>query len=211
MEYVPRRWLVRYCYDDSSVEPLGSYPVRHALLGTQMPSCPSIWEMHFSLMSVMLLWIRMTEITYLLMHDSTSFDFPDLSHLRCHTRAYFHSRSRFADSHFCSIALSYEMCRVDDSVSFCHDSQMDFSLSRFIGLTLYDIITIFGWSHLRLVDSHIIISSDHMSDLLCIPIELFMSHQDRSGTSDAILGHISFLQLWRRSFCHGSVTVFIIW
>ena len=34
MEYVPRRWFIRYCYDDSSVEPLGSHPVRHALLGT---------------------------------------------------------------------------------------------------------------------------------------------------------------------------------
>ena len=41
-EYVPRLRFVRYWYDDSSVEPLGSHPVRHALLGTQIPSCSFI-------------------------------------------------------------------------------------------------------------------------------------------------------------------------
>ena len=31
---------------------------------------------------------------------------------------------------------------------------------------------------------------EYMSDLLCISMELFLSYQDRSSTSDAILGHI---------------------
>ena len=35
--------------------------------------------------------------------------FPDLSHVWCHTGAYFHSRSRFADSHFCMIVPCYEI------------------------------------------------------------------------------------------------------
>ena len=45
----------------------------------------------------MLLWIRMTGITYLSMHDLMSFDFPGLLHLWCHTRAYFPFRLRFID------------------------------------------------------------------------------------------------------------------
>ena len=77
IKYVLGRRFVHYCYDDSSIEHLGSHPARHTHLDTQMPSCPSIREVHLSLMSVTLLWIRMTGITYLLMHDWTSFDFPD--------------------------------------------------------------------------------------------------------------------------------------
>ena len=33
-----------------------------------------------------------------------------------------------------------------------------------------------------------------MSDLLCIPMELFSSYHDRLDTYDVILGHISLLQ-----------------
>ena len=67
---------------------------------------------------------------------------------------------------------------------------MDFLLSHFIRLILLDVIVIFVWSHLGLMDSHIIILSECMSDLLCIPLELLMSHQDRLSTFDAVLGHI---------------------
>ena len=56
-EYTLRWWLVHYCYDDSSVKPLGSHLVRHAPLDTPMSSCSFTRDMHFSLMSVMLLWI----------------------------------------------------------------------------------------------------------------------------------------------------------
>ena len=34
-----RRWSIHYLYDDSSVEPLGSYPIRLALLDASMSSC----------------------------------------------------------------------------------------------------------------------------------------------------------------------------
>ena len=70
-------------------------------------------------------------------------------------------------------------------------------MRRLVKLILYDIVVILGRSYLRHMDSHITISVEYMSDLLRIPIELFASHQDRPGTSNAILGHISLLQLWR--------------
>ena len=74
-----------------------------------------------------------------------------------------------------------------------------------------DVIVIFGWSHLRLMDSHFIISLEHMSDLRRVPIELLMSHQDRSDTFDAIRGHISLIWIWRWSFSHKFVAVLITW
>ena len=64
-------------------------------------------------------------------------------------------------------------------------------MSISVRLTFFGIIMILGWSRLGRMDSHIIISLEYMLDLLCIPIELLMGHQDISGTSDAILGHIS--------------------
>ena len=67
---------------------------------------------------------------------------------------------------------------------------MDLPLSHLIRLTLSDVSVIFGWSRLRFMDSRIVIPSGYMSDLLCILIELLMSYQDGSGTSDTILGHI---------------------
>ena len=70
-------------------------------------------------------------------------------------------------------------------------------MRRLVRLILYDIVVILGRSYLRHMDSHITILVEYMSDLLRIPIELFASHQDRPSTSDAILGHISLLQLWR--------------
>ena len=94
----PRWWPVHYCYDDFSVEPLESHPIRYALLSTQMPSCPSIRDMHLGSVSMTLLWIQMTRITYLLMHDLRLRDFSDLSLIWCHTGAYFSFRLRFADS-----------------------------------------------------------------------------------------------------------------
>ena len=40
----------------------------------------------------------------------------------------------------------------------------------------------YGFSHYHFVE--------YMSNLLCIPIELLTTHQDRLSTSDAVLGHI---------------------
>ena len=64
-------------------------------------------------------------------------------------------------------------------------------LSLSIRLIFSDIVVILGWSYSRRIGSHITISVEYMSDLLCIPMELLLSYQDRSGTSDAILGHIT--------------------
>ena len=64
-------------------------------------------------------------------------------------------------------------------------------LSHSVRLMLSDIVMILWWSYLRRIDSHIIISMEYMSDLLCIPIKLFLSYQDRLDALVAILGHIS--------------------
>ena len=80
--------------------------------------------------------------------------------------------------------------QVDDSISFCPDSLVEPLLSLSIRLIFSDIVVILGWSYSRRIGSHITISVEYMSDLLCIPMELLLSYQDRSGTSDAILGHI---------------------
>ena len=52
---------------------------------------------------------------------------------------------------------------------------------------------ILGWSYLRNIDSHIIILGEYRSDLLYIPAELFLSHQDELDALVSILGHISVL------------------
>ena len=80
---------------------------------------------------------------------------------------------------------------VDDLLSFCLDSPVESFLSHSFRLVLSDIVVIFGWSYLRCIASHIIISVEYMLDLLYIPIELFSSYQDRPDTLVAILGHIS--------------------
>ena len=211
-KYALRRRFVHYCYDDSSMEPLGSHPAKHALLGTHMPSYSSIREMHLRLMSMILLWIQVTKFTYLLMDDLISFDFSRLvTHLMPHWGIFPLSIEICRSPLIRVIVPSYEIrVKLTISISFFHDSSVDLPLSRFIRLTLSDVSMIFGWSCLRLMDSHIIISLECMSNLSCIPIELLMSYQDRLGTSDAILGHISLIQLWRWSFSHRSVAVFII-
>ena len=61
----------------------------------------------------------------------------------------------------------------------------------------YDIVVILGRSYLRRVDSRVTISAEYMLDPLYIPMELFLSYQDKSNISDAVLGHISLLQLRR--------------
>ena len=60
-----------------------------------------------------------------------------------------------------------------------------------IRLILSNIVMIIGWSHLRCIDSNIIISVEYMSDLLYIPMELLSSYQDGIDVLVAILGHIS--------------------
>ena len=82
---------------------------------------------------------------------------------------------------------------MDDSISLCLDSPMEPFLSHSVRLVLSEIVVIFGWSHLRRMDSHIIILVEYMSNLLCIPIELFTSYKDRPDAPIVILGHISLL------------------
>ncbi|RVW37840.1 hypothetical protein CK203_087900 [Vitis vinifera] len=91
--------------------------VRHALLGTQMPLCPSIREMH---------------------------------------------------------------------------------LGSVVRLTFFGIIMILGWSRLGRMDSHIIISLEYMLDLLCIPIELLMGHQDISEHLSRLMEPLSDLSIGLR-------------
>ena len=78
----------------------------------------------------------------------------------------------------------------DDLTSFCLDSLVKPFLRHSVRFVFYDIIMILGWSYSRCIGSHITISVEYMSDLLYIPMELFLSYHGRSGTSDAILGHI---------------------
>ena len=65
-------------------------------------------------------------------------------------------------------------------------------LIHLVKLILSDIVMILGWSHLKCLDSYIIISVEYMSNLLYIPMELFSSYQDKPDALVAILGHISF-------------------
>ena len=63
-------------------------------------------------------------------------------------------------------------------------------LSLSAKFTFSDIVLILRMSYLRRVDSHVTISGEYMLDPLYVPMELSLSHQDRSGTSDTILGRI---------------------
>ena len=195
-------------YDDSSVEPLRSHPVRHAFLGTQMPSGPStevyildpwVWFCYgFGWPGLHVWWCMIW--CHLIFPTHHTFD-AILGHISAfdwdlQIPTYSHNYPQLWDTH-----------QIGDFVSLHHDSLMDLSLGHFIRLTLSDVSVIFGWSRLRLMDSCIIILSDYMSDLSSILIELLMSHHDRSDTSDAILGHISLIWIWRWSFCLRSVTI----
>ena len=80
--------------------------------------------------------------------------------------------------------------QIDDSISFCPDSLVEPLLSLSVRLIFSDIVMILRWSYSRCIGSHITISVKYMSDILYIPMELFLSYQGRSGTSDAMLGHI---------------------
>ena len=82
-------------------------------------------------------------------------------------------------------------------------------LSLSAGFAFPDIVVILGRSYLRRVDSRVTISAEYMLDLLCVPMELSLGYQDRSDIFDAILGYISLIQQWRRSFSHRSSTVSI--
>ena len=66
-------------------------------------------------------------------------------------------------------------------------------LSRSARFLLFDIVVVLGRSYVECLDSQIIISVRYTSGLLRILIVLFSGHQGGSGTSDAILGHISLL------------------
>ena len=83
------RWPIRHFYDDSSVETLGSHPVRPALLGISMSPCFPLWDAF---------WTLGLDFVIDLDDQDHAFDerwfhvtcSSDLSHIWCHTRAYFH-------------------------------------------------------------------------------------------------------------------------
>ena len=75
----------------------------------------------------------------------------------------------------------------------CPDSMVEPLLSLLVRLIFSDIVMILRWSYSRCIGSHITISMEYMSDLLYIPMELFLSYQGISGTSDVMLGHISLI------------------
>ena len=81
-------------------------------------------------------------------------------------------------------------------------------LSLSARFTFSDIVMILERSYLRRVDSYVTISAEYILDHLYVPMELFLTYQDRPDTSDVILGHISLIQLLRQLFSHRSVTVF---
>ena len=124
-----RRWSIRYLYDDSSVEPLGSYPVRPALLDASMSSCfPSgkrpfdLW-VWFSCIHGWLgsrirwrvIWAHLAFPTYHTF-DATLGHIPPF-------------RSRFVDPpSICMIILGFwDTHRVDDSISLCPDTPWSLS------------------------------------------------------------------------------------
>ena len=86
-----------------------------------------------------------------------------------------------------------------------HDPLVEPLLGHTVKLILSDIVMILWWSYLRRIDSHIIISVEYMSDLLCIHIELLWSHQDGPNVLVAILGHI-FLD-----YPHGRMRQLLYW
>ena len=102
--------------------------------------------------------------------------FPDLSHVWCHTRAYFRSRSRFADSHFCMIVPCYEIhVGLRILFHFIMAPRWTFLGSfhqthTFWCLCDFCMESSSSWSFASSI------SSEYMSGLLCIPIELLMGH-----------------------------------
>ena len=161
-----------------------------------MLSCFSIREIRPRFVGAILLWTWMTKVTHLMMDDLMSFDFSDLSHIWCHTRAYFLFRSRFVDAHW--FAWSSPIMRYASvwwfnfALSWLSDGPF---LESFIKAHTFWYCCDFWMGSSQRMDSHIIISVGYMSDLLYTPMELFLSYQDRPDTSDAILGHISLILL----------------
>ena len=105
---VLRWWLVRHFYEDSSVETLGSHPVRPVLLDTQMSSCflPGYAYSMFVSDSVMDLDDR--DHTF----DEGWFNvtcFSGLSHIWCYTGACSVSDEIYGSSWSCMTIITYWM------------------------------------------------------------------------------------------------------
>ena len=67
------------------------------------------------------------------------------------------------------------------------------SFESFSQILLSDTGAVLGRSYVECLDPHVTISVGYISDLLRIPMVLFSGYQGGSGTSNAILGHISLL------------------
>ena len=120
--------------------------------------------------------------------------FSDMSHFLCHIGVYSPFRPGFIDPPLiCMITLilRYTSGWWFDLIMSWYSEEPLLSLSA--RSTFSGIIVVLGWSYLRRVDSRITISAEYMLDTLYVPMELFLTYQDRSDISDAILGHISLL------------------
>ncbi|RVW25748.1 hypothetical protein CK203_110119 [Vitis vinifera] len=133
---------------------------------------------------------QLKRITCLMMDDSMLPLFPDLSHIRCHNWGIF----RFGGSLW--IFAEVTCSRIDDSMLSdlrpilhfrCHTGHISVQM-RFTdheGVACLSLFARCAWI------SRVIISVGYISDMLRVPSVLFSGYQDRSDTSDAILGHIS--------------------
>ena len=142
--------------------------------------------------------------------DLMSFDLFDLSHIWCHTGAYSLFQSRFVDLH--GFAWSSPVVRYTSSWWF------DFILSRFSGGAFIESLSqahIFQYCHdswVELLQAHRF-SHHHFSG---VHVRSFMHPHGVILPFSGQIGYIwcharaySFLKLWRWSFSHKSVTIFI--
>ena len=74
-----------FSYHDPSMEPIWSHSAKPTFFGNWLSSCFLFQETFPKCLG--LIWIM--EITCLMRDDLMSPDFSNLSHIRCHTRAYF--------------------------------------------------------------------------------------------------------------------------
>ena len=98
---------------------------------------------------------------------------------------------------------------VDDLTSLCLDSLVEPFLSHSIRPIFSDVVMILRCSYLRCIDSRIITSVKYRLDLLYVPIESFLSYQDRWDALVVILGYIPPFQLWRWLFSQRLITIHI--
>ncbi|KAL6316406.1 hypothetical protein AAG906_018109 [Vitis piasezkii] len=124
---------------------------------------------------------QLKRITCLMRDDLMPPIFPDLSHVRCHTGAYSVTCSMIDDSMLSDLRPIIHFDAIQGHISV----RMRFTDHE--GVACLSLFARCAWI------SRVIISVGYISDLLRVPSVLFSGYQDRSDTSDAILGHISLI------------------